>query len=589
MTDPDRQLHHKVDAVQQLVLRLEEGVGQVSLQVAGVGQRTEEVNSQLQLLARSFEEYVLKAERTANAQRAETRIGVIEAQIEHRFGHYKVVRRVARGMLQGFDVGLVSDETLRDVGEQLMVETPGYWLAPVLVALQAWLADDQATCERAVQEAFHRSPGRTSLFMALILRRQGRGESSLRWLRHYLAALDPSDLGREFAVILESVSQGAFGPAGIEMVQERLDQWRAQLLSDPAREQAQIQRWRSELEKYVGPPVADRYPRLVAVSPQWPQMDRVLSRAAAHEALINRYSAMAVEEPAARARIEDQVDDILDLLVTGFDEEELPLSRDLAENHAIVKHGGDLAAARRDLDTDLLALDKRHDYLTTQSESALNPDKLGVSRATQRMAVSSCHEWFAQAHAQYSRDYRTELPADVEAVFESDHNLAGVAFRLPRWTGSFTRPIEALERSLAEHWDRAGRPFVDSLAYNWQRNLIAPGAVVLVLLLCGFAQPIMLVAALLVGAVWGGVLWYQAQNQAAVQQQARDFLERAKVDSIQQLRGGAAELADWTTAFRQADGREAAVRAVVADLATAGSPATPYERRVAHAGTRTGA
>ena len=53
---------------------------------------------------------------------------------------------------------------------------------------------------------------------------------------------------------------------------------------------------------------------------------------------------------------------------------------------------------------------------------------------------------------------------------------------------------------------------------------------------------------------------------------------------MQQLRGAVAEVTDWTTAFRQADCREPAVRTLIADLATAGNSASPYERRVAHAG-----
>ncbi|GAA0452246.1 hypothetical protein Ade02nite_00160 [Paractinoplanes deccanensis] len=585
MSDTDHGLHRKVERVESLVLRLEQGVGQVGVQVAHVGQRAEEANDRLQKLSQAFEDYVLKAERTANVQRSETRIGVVEGQIEHQFGHYKVVRRVATGMLQGFDLGLVSDDTLRDVGEQLMIETPRYWLAPVLVALRSWLADDQQQCERAVQEAFRRSPSRTSLFMALMLRRQGRVESSLRWLRHYLAALDPNGLGREFAVILESVSQGAFGPAGVEIVRERLEVWRAQLLGDEGREQAQVDRWRAEIERHAGPSSQQRFPRLAAVCPQWPQMDQALSKAAAHDSLIAKYSAMTAEEPAVRERLEDQVDDILDQLVTGYDEEELPLRRELAQHHAVVRNGGDLDAAQRDLGSDLLALDRRLDYLTIQSESALNPDKLGVTRATQRMAVSACHEWFGRAHATYSRDYRATLPADVEAVVETSHTPAGQAFRLPRWTGSFTRPIEELERSLAEHWDRAARPFIDSFAYKWGRNLIAPIAVVAVLLVCvGVMQnPAMLILPILVGGVWAAVLWWQSQNAAARQKEVEDALQLAKLDSVQQLRGAAAEVVDWSGTFRQADSREPAVRALIADLATAGNAPAPFERRVADA------
>jgi len=589
MADTDHALHRKVNEVQNLVLRLEAGVGQVGVQVANVGQQAQETRTELQQLIRDFNKHVVEAQKTANVQRAETRIGVVEAQLEHKYGHYKVVRNLATGMLQGFDLGLVSDDTVRNVSEQRMLETPRYWLAPILVALRAWLADDPETCDRAVQEAYRRSPAKTSLFMALTLRRQGREESSLRWLRQYLAALDPGELGREFAMILESVSQGAFGPAGVALIQERLDDWRARLMSDESRHQAQVTRWRAEIDQHVQPTSAAKYPRLVTVSPQWPQMDAALGRAGAHESLIRKYSAMAAEERTPAERLEDQVDDILDLLVRGYDDEELPLRREHAEHQAVVRHGGDLADARRTLDTDLLALDKKLDYLTIQSESALAPDKLGVSRATQRMAVSSCHEWFAQAHAAYSRDYRAAIPPTVDAVFQGQHNVLGAAFQLPQWAGSFTQPMEALERSLAEHWDRAAKPFIDNLAYQWGTNLIAPIAVTVVLFICAFARPAVALLALLVGGGWGLYLWTQSQAAAKRQEAIRAELERAKQDSLQQLRGAGAELVDWSQAFQRADSQEPAVRALIADLARAGATATPYERRVADAGVRTGA
>ncbi|HTF08364.1 MAG TPA: hypothetical protein VK659_09365 [Asanoa sp.] len=576
--------------MENVVLRLEKGVGQVGMEVVHVKQRTDETNDRLAKLTTAFQAYVEEAARTAHVQRAETRIGVVEAQLEHRYGHFKVVRRVATGMLQGFDLGLVSDETVRDTSEQLMIETPRYWLAPALVAMGAWLDDKPELCERAIVEATRRAPSRTALFMALVLRRQGRGESSLRWLRHYLSALDPNALGREFATILECVSQGAFGPAGVEIVQERLDVWRTRLLSDESRQRAQVDRWRAELERHVPQPGPARFPRLASVSPQWPQMDLALRRAGAHDSLIAAYSAMAGEEALAQDRLEDQVDDILDILVTGYDEEELPLRREHAEHHAVVRHGGDLVAARKDLDTDLVALDKTLDYLTIQTESALNPDKLGVSRATQRMAVSSCHEWFGQAHAAYSLEYRAGLPGNVDAVFESSHNFAGVVFQLPRWVGSFTQPMEVLEQSLAAHWDRAAQPAIDRLTYRWGPNLIAPIAVTVVLTICFAAtKPIGILLALLVGGIWGLVLWSRSQSAAQHQENVRELLRKAKQDSLQQLRGAGAELVDWSGAFRAADGREQAVRALIADLGTAGNTAAPYERRVVDGGARMGA
>lgn len=582
MSDIDHTLRRDVRDLQGMVVQVNQMVGQVSGQVATVGQKAQETDDRLRKLMNDFQSYVLHAQRTANVQRAEIKIGVLEAQVEHQFGHHKVVRRSAVGILQGFDTGLVSEEAVRGVSEQLMIENPHYWLAPVLVGLGAWAADNRELCDRAVQVAFGRSPGRTALFMALVLRRQGRRESSVRWLRHYLAVQDPNALGRDFAVILECVAQGAFGPAGLHLVQERLDAWRDLLANDDAKQQAQVDRWHAEVADQTATSTQSRYPRLAAISPQWPQMDRALACAAVHQPLIDKYAALAAEEITGHDRLEDAVDDILDRLVNEYDDDELPLRRELALNAAVVRHNGDEAASRRDVDANSTSLETTLDYLTIQTASALDPTSIGVSRSTQRIAVASCHQWFGRAHALFTKDYRAGLPQNVEAVFESSHNIGATAFKLPRWTGSFAQPMEQLERSLEDHWDRTAQPVIDGLAYDWRKKAIllgiatAVGAIVLTMCAHGLG----LLVGLAAGAMGALVLYSQQQRAAQRQQEARDFFKLAKHDSVTQLRGAGAELTDWSRAFREADAKEADLRGLIAGLATATHGGSPFEGRV---------
>jgi hypothetical protein len=483
-------------------------------------------------------------------------------------------------VLQAFDVGLVSEETVKNVGEQLMVQTPRYWLAPVIVALAAWCGDDEPLCRRAVEEAFRRSPSRTSLFMALVLRRQGRGPSAVRWLKHYLDVQDPNALGRDFAVILEAISQGAFGVAGLDLAQGFLDQWRRQLVTDDAVTDAQVRRWRVEVDAHVAPLGAPRFPRLAAVSPQYVQMDRVLASAEAHVPVRAKYEAMMAEEIPPADRLEDAVDDILDRLVSEYDVEELPLRRELAFNEAVIAHGGDVEVSQRALAADAAALETTLDYLTIQTTSALNPAAIGVSRSTQRFAVTSCHEWFARAHALFTRDYRAAVPPDVEAAFESSHNVVAKQFQLPRWVGSFRHPLEALERSLSDHWEPHINAFVNGLAFD-KKKWVLPAvvtAVALVVLTACVGWPGVFVA-LLGGGIWALVLHNQAQAAAKQQAEARALLDRARHDSITQLRAARAELADWEHAFQTADAQEPQTRVMIARLGTAVQAATPYERR----------
>lgn len=581
MADIDYALRSKVDHLQGLVVQLDHSLSMVGQQVASVSDEQRQARSELATLRTDFLEFVSQARLAANLQRAETRVGVLQDELEHRFGHHKVVRLTAVGILQAFDVGLVTEQTVRAVSEQLMVQTPRYWLAPVLVALAAWAGDDRQLCERAVTEAFRRAPGRTSLFMALLLRRQGRHATAVRWLQHYLNAQDPTALGRDFAVILEAISQGAFGPAGVELVRERLERWREQLLDDDAMQQAQVDRWRFEITRHAGGSASTRFPRLTALSPQWPALDRALTHAETHRAVLDHYSALAAEAHPPMDRVEDAVDDILDRLVREYDTEELPVHRELAFNQAVIAHAGDLDATNRAVAADSASFDETLDYLTIQTTSALNPEAIGVSRSTQRLAVASCHAWFLRAHAAFTLDYRKSLPPAVEVTLEPGHNPAAQALNLPAWTGSFAEPMERLEDSLGEHWREPGEAYVARLGYDRTKNLLIMAAVMVpVLIVFSLCSPIIGIVGGLIGiGVWTFAIMQQAQAGERRQQEAREFVARATQDSINQLRAVGAELTDWGGAFRAADALEPTVRTMIEDLGTIGHTGSPYERR----------
>ncbi|GHJ48949.1 hypothetical protein Cs7R123_62910 [Catellatospora sp. TT07R-123] len=582
MADIDYRLRNQVQEVERLVIQIGQTVNQVGLDVGKVGQETEQARSDLAALRAEFLAFVRRNELDTNIQRSETKIGALQDQIQHDFGHYNAVRRSAVGVLQAFDIGIISEETIRTVGEQLMVQTPRYWLAPALVGLAAWAADDRELCEKAIQEAFRRSPSKASLLMALILRRQRRADASVRWLRHYLSTQDPAALGRDFAVILESIAHGAFGPTGVKLMRDTLDRWTDLLLTDDTVQLTQVHRWRAEIDLFAAAADPAAFPHLRTLSPQWPALEAALSRAQAHAPLLLKYRAMLSEEIPPAERLEDAIDDILDRLVREYDNEELPLRRELAYHKAVVDSGGDLDVSRRTIDAQH-AYEKTLDYLTIQSESALNPAAIGVSRTTQRLAVAACHEWFQRAHAAFTRDYRLLPPPQVDAVFGTSHNVGAKTFSLPQWTGNLAEPLDRLEHDLAEHWDRHGRPFVDSFAFDIKPGLAGLiGTAVGVLILVGACTQSVVVGlagAVVSAGIWAVVLHTKQQTAARQQAEARTYIERSKAESVRLLRAAAAELTDWSSRYAHADAQESAVRDMIGDLARAGQSGSPYERR----------
>ena len=111
------------------------------------------VYDEIGALAREFHDFVqiqLKANAKSNSQQ---RLIQIRQEMEKRFGHYDIVRRTTTGILQADDLGIVKKDTISNATEELMISTPGYWLAPCLVALAAWINDQPDLAEQAVREA----------------------------------------------------------------------------------------------------------------------------------------------------------------------------------------------------------------------------------------------------------------------------------------------------------------------------------------------------------------------------------------------------------------------------------------------------
>ncbi|RPK78706.1 hypothetical protein EES45_16675 [Streptomyces sp. ADI97-07] len=583
MTEVDRQLHNKVDQVGNRVLRLTENLIAVSDQVSAVDTAQKQTQDSLLALVTEFRSFVRSAALTANLHSAETQILSVEERLEREYGHLKRVRRTAVGILQAFDVGLATQDTVQQISEELMIESPRYWLAPALVALAAWPRDDRALCDKAVEEAFRRSPERTSLLFALILRRQGRADGAVRWLRHYLRAQNPDALGREFAVILECIAQGAFGPAGRDLMKTTLAGWRETLMTDDEARQAQVRRWRAEIDGLRGPASA-QFPRLSRCSPQWPVLDEVLRCAGAHQALLDTYAALPEPDTRLSDRLEDTVDDILDRLVGEYDSEELPYHRELALHRAVVAAGGDRDAAQRATEVGAASYEERSDYLSVQTTAALDPAAIGASAATQRLSVAACGPWIAEAHAGFSRDYRAKAPSEVELHIGDPAGVdaGGRKCRIPVWKGSFNTDVDAMERSLVSHWERRIEPFVQTLAYPLRNPLLLMAGVVvaILLVLSGASVGFALLLALFVGGVWGVVVYQRWDAADTAQDDARELLHRHKREAVDQLRGSAAELADWQQRYRAADAVEGAARTFIASLATTTPAGAPFEGRV---------
>lgn len=156
--------------IQQADLRtIENNLGAIHSDLQTIDSSVGTVNSNVKVvydeigsLAKEFHDFINAQQKENRLNRAETRLVKIRQELEKKYGHYDIVRRTTTGILQANDIGIVKKETISNATEELMISTPGYWLAPCLVALAAWINDQPELAEKAVKEGIKRNDDRLS-------------------------------------------------------------------------------------------------------------------------------------------------------------------------------------------------------------------------------------------------------------------------------------------------------------------------------------------------------------------------------------------------------------------------------------------
>ena len=440
-------------------------LGNAVTELSTVQQNTRDQIQQLQAVVESF---IASDRRDKTVQTARTELLRLDNLIESRFGHYAEVRRHATGTLQAMDSGIVGQDTLRFATEGLMLGTPGYWLAPALVALASWIRNDRALAERALAEALRRDNDKTSLFFALVLRRHRRDEACARWISQYTARQDPNRLPQEFTVVLDAVATGSLGPLVRPAVAGVLTGWLERAADNPEMVEDQVARWQQLLDGLRLALPDDRYPVLRTVSPSWPQLKAGYEGATVH-ARAEGYFRQQFEGPVpVDPGLTGRIDGILNGLVTHYDPEEAEVRRKESELQALIDHDGDEAAAQAAVEARAATHDATVPLPTLITNVAFFPDRSEVSPATQRLAIACARGWIATAHDRLTDANEKAMPESIDIAVEG-------------WRGSITGDSSAdtLVNDAHQHIERDIRTRIAAVKLTTKAIAAGVGGVVL--------------------------------------------------------------------------------------------------------------
>ena len=409
-----------LSAIENGLRAINNNLGTLNTNIEVVDRNVDTVNNNVKVvydeigaLARDFHNFVQLQVRANALSKAQQRIIQIRQEMEKRFGHYDIVRRTTTGILQADDIGIVKKDTISNATEELMISTPGYWLAPCLVALAAWINDQPELAERAVKEGIKRNDEKTSLFFALICRRADRKSAALKWTQRYLANQDEENLDRKTVIILDAFASGLLGADSEGVVSKQMGEWLEHLADKPGFVEQQTKQWSDAINLKRKPLASGEYPYLHKYSKTWPVLQDIMEGAMLHAEILDYFIAI-FEQEASTDSLKAQLDEILNNLVTEFDDEEIPLRKEEKYNQFIIDFDGDENRARQNMAVEQTAFEERKDFTQLLTDAAMKPESSHASVSTQKFAIALSKEWVSNAYNDVVAQNRMKIPNEIE-------------------------------------------------------------------------------------------------------------------------------------------------------------------------------
>jgi len=516
---------------------------EVNIELGGLNTKHDHLKSDLLQLTLSFSDFVESDIKHKALQLAETRQGNLKQDLQIKFGYYAEVRRMATGILQGVDTGIIGDDTLRHTTEEVMIKAPNYWLAPALIVLASWIRDDKNTAEKALTESLKRDDYKTTLFLMLVMRRLGRNDACFQWMNRYFLHQNPHNLDREFIIILEAITTGAFQPASHQLMISNVKSWIDQLTQTDNYIDKQKVQWIHFFET-KGSLSTEKYPLLEEFATNWDNLKTSVTQARSHHALDIHFKNIFETTTDYSKATKIQLDEILSLLVTNFDDEELPLQNEVRLNQLIIQKDGDKKAAQSLMDDEKYIFEEKVDFLQMLTNAAFDPELTGATKVTQALAVSISQPWIVEAHDTFTARYRNDIEKNVELIIDG--------FKTSTPDGS--DETEQLQKH-----DRYWTDFLE----NELKKLAFPFALIFFGIIVSAVSLIIFKFGIIgiIGALIGGlIIWNSINSHKKAKKKTIETIMERKNKSKEVLRGCIAETVDYRKELAQEDAKAEILR-----------------------------
>ena len=381
---------------------------------------------------------------------AATEIVRVRQELQSKFGHYEKIRKNTIGILQANDLALVKEETISSSTEELMLSAPGYWLAPALVALAAWISDDPALANRAIAEAIKRDEEKTYLMFALICRRAGRLNASSQWLGRYFELQDPHNMNDTVINMIDAYSNNLFGQSRDAVCEDSIENWMREIKQMPGFMKEQIDQWTAIFDAHLIPIIDDEYRELSKILQEKEALFNVTARVRNMYSILDMFvSIMNATEDSGS--LSEMIDECLYNLVKNYDKEEAPLKKEEQYYSAVIKCGGDTYRAQRMMDAVALPADHKVNFAEQLSKAAMATGELGASSSFRKTSLRLLEKEavISSSFKKYAQD--TVLATPAEATFQ----ISDWKMKIKQAGSDIVKRVEETEKSFVEHVNKA--------------------------------------------------------------------------------------------------------------------------------------
>lgn len=403
-------VHVDLTPVLVAVDRINSRVDIVSHQVSATQALVNQSLNELADLRRQFEMMMDEQRKAAALQRALTEIVRIRQELEKKFGNQQKVRDNMLGILQASDLSIIKEKTISQCSEQLMLACPRYWLAPCLIAITAWMANDRALAERALKEAINRNDENTSLVMALVSRRAGKTQAAYQWLQRYFDMQKPTDMKESILAIIDAYANGIFGSVDEDRCGESIDSWMVELEETlPTFRQDQEQGFKNRFTS-IKPNMLEGISVLSAqgVCPEYGRMYEYVSRIRQKDVIFNIFDNIMAKHVNRRQLIE-QIDENLEILVSKYEEEEEPLRLEERKMTLIKELRGDEERAEQIMEAETY-YDKEVNLADRLTGAIFDPD---IPTSTKKTAIVLMSAFIKNAYKEYMTEKAQDYPEEI--------------------------------------------------------------------------------------------------------------------------------------------------------------------------------